>query len=218
MARSARSAGKLFPPTPAGRRVGLFGGSFNPVHAGHFHVANTAKKRLHLDVIWWLVSPGNPLKGNAGLKDYEHRLAQVRTALEDHAGHVVCTAEAMLGTRYSIDLITAVCAIRPAIRPVWLMGADNLASFHLWKDWEDMAASLPLAVIARPQNPVRARFSPFARRFDFARLPQSAAPGLADQDAPAWVYLTAPLHDHSSTQIRAKKHSEAGCTGTVFQA
>ncbi len=196
------SARNIFPPAPAGLRVGLFGGSFNPVHEGHLHVAQTAKKRLNLDAIWWLVSPGNPLKGDAGQADYDQRLAGVHKVVEKNPGHFVCTAEAALGTRYSIDIFAAVGAIRPAIRPVWLMGADNLASFHLWKKWEDMVFAMPMAVIARPQDEVRARFSPFVQRFGFARLPQEAAPVLANKKSPAWVYLTAPLHDQSSTQLR----------------
>ncbi len=203
----ARSARNIFPSAPAGLRVGLYGGSFNPVHQGHFHVANTAKQRLQLDAIWWLVSPGNPLKGAAGQKNYAQRLAGVEAALANQAGHYVCTAEEAMGTRYSVDLIAAIMALRPAIRPVWVMGADNLASFHLWKGWQSMVMALPLAVIARPQDPVRARLSPMARQFDFARLDPAAAPILADYQAPAWVYLTAPFHTHSSTKIRAKRES-----------
>ncbi len=196
------SARNIFPPAPAGLRVGLFGGSFNPVHEGHFHVAQTAKKRLGLDAVWWLVSPGNPLKVNAGQGNYVRRLAGVRQALTGKPGHFVCTAEAALGTRYSIDLFAVVDAIRPALRPVWVMGADNLANFHLWKDWQGMAFAMPIAVIARPQDEVRARFSPMVRRFSFARLPEAAASVLADQQAPAWIYITAPMHDQSSTKLR----------------
>ncbi len=207
MAISAHSHKAAFPPLSAGLRVGLFGGSFNPVHAGHIHVAKCAKKRLGLDAIWWLVSPGNPLKGEAGKADYAARLAGVQNAVGGLNGHFTCTIEAAFGTRYSIDLMTRVLAIRPAIRPVWIMGGDNLSSFHLWKDWQAMVMALPIAVIARPQDEVRARFSPMARRFDFARLPASYAPVLADQRSPAWVYLTAPLHAQSSTQIR---QSDAG--------
>ncbi len=202
MDRSVPSVGSLFPPVAAGLRVGLFGGSFNPVHEGHFHVARTALKRLDLDVIWWLVSPGNPLKGKSGMSGYERRLAGVRDYIAGHPKHYVCTAEASLGTRYSIDLIAAVHTIHPVICPVWIMGADNLGIFHHWKNWQAMAASLPVAVIARPQDPVRARFSPFARTFAFARMPSEAAPILAGQQGPAWVYLTAPLHSHSSTHMR----------------
>ncbi|PHS28352.1 MAG: nicotinic acid mononucleotide adenylyltransferase [Robiginitomaculum sp.] len=200
----AISARNLFPPVSKGLRVGLYGGSFNPLHAGHIHVAKSAKTRLQLDAIWWLVSPGNPLKGEVGKADYEGRLTGVRQALKGLHGHYVCTAEAAMKTRYSVDLIHAVRAIRPAIRPVWVMGGDNLANFHLWKDWQRMAFSIPMAVIARPQDPVRARFSPMARFFASARLPAAAANILADQSAPAWVYLPAPMHHHSSTQMRAE--------------
>ncbi len=199
------SARNLFPPVSKGLRVGLYGGSFNPVHAGHLHVANSAKKRLQLDAIWWLVSPGNPLKGDAGKSDYQGRLAGVQSAVNGLNGHYVCTAEATMKTRYSVDLIGAVCALRPALRPVWIMGGDNLANFHLWKDWQVMMNMVPVAVIARPHDPVRARFSPMARLFSPHRLPQQAASILADQMAPAWVYLPAPLHDHSSTQMRMSR-------------
>lgn len=199
-----RPARNFFPPAPAGLRVGLYGGSFNPVHQGHVHVAQTAKKRLKLDAVWWLVSPGNPLKKSAGQAGYAQRVAGVEKTLSHMPGHYVCTAEAALGTRYSVDLMAAVLNIRPALRPVWVMGSDNLASFHLWRDWQNMAMMLPIAIIARPQEPMRARFSPMAQRFAFARIKAEAAPVLADQAGPAWVYLTAPFDQHSSTNIRAK--------------
>ena len=188
----------------AGLRVGLYGGSFNPVHEGHVHVAQTALKRLQLDALWWLVSPGNPLKGAAGAADYQKRLAGVRAAIAHRPRHYVCTAEAALGTRYSADFLAHLLARAPALRPVWIIGADNLAAFHHWKDWQAIVRALPLAVIARPQDAMRARFSPLARTFAAARLPAEAAPRLAGQAPPAWIYLTAPLHGHSSTQIRAQ--------------
>ena len=205
MARPGRSRGALFPPAPAGLRVGLYGGSFNPLHEGHMHVAQTALKRLQLDALWWLVTPGNPLKGAAGQAGYGQRLAAVRAALADKPRHFVCTAEAALGLRYSIGLVRAVRALRPAIAPVWIIGADNLAGFHLWKDWQALAQTMPIAVIARPDQAMAALFSPMARTFSRFRLPAAAAPLLPGREPPAWVYLPAPLHQQSSTRIRAQR-------------
>ncbi len=203
MARPGRSDRALFPPAPAGLRVGLYGGSFNPLHAGHLHVAQTALQRLQLDAIWWLVTPGNPLKGEAGRAAYGQRLTAVRAALAGKPRHHVCTAEAALGIRYSVDLVRVVRALRPAIRPVWIIGADNLANFHFWKEWRALAHTLPIAIIARPEQAMAALFSPMARTFARDRLPAAAAPTLPGRQSPAWVYLPAPLHVQSSTQIRA---------------
>ena len=176
-------------------RVGLFGGSFNPAHDGHAHVAETALIRLGLDRVVWLVSPGNPLKDAPGA--LEERLAGVR-AFAGGPSMVVSDAEARLGTRYSIDTIRALRRRYPGVRFVWVMGADSLASFHRWKGWTQIFRELPVAVVARPGSE-KALTSPAARRFVQARV----APGaLLQANPPAWSWLSAPLNYASSTALR----------------
>ena len=140
---------RALPPTTAGMVVGLFGGSFNPPHAGHAHVAATALKRLHLDRIWWLVSPGNPLKDVHALPPVAERLAAVRR-LARHPRAVVTDLEARLGTRYTVDLVRRLVSLRPGVRFVLVIGADNWAGFHRWGGWRDIARLVPIAVVDRP--------------------------------------------------------------------
>lgn len=178
-------------------RVGLFGGSFNPAHDGHAHVAETALIRLGLDRVVWLVSPGNPLKDTpTSLAD---RLAGVRSFARGPS-MVVSDAEAKLGTRYSLDTIRLLKARHPGVRFVWIMGADSLASFHRWKGWTQIFRELPIAVVARP-GAEKALTSPAARRFGQSR----AAPGdLLGAEPPAWTWLSAPLNFTSSTALRER--------------
>jgi nicotinate-nucleotide adenylyltransferase len=189
------------PGPHAGLRIGLFGGSFNPAHDGHLHVAETALHRLQLDWIWWIVARGNPLKERHGV--LEARLASAR-AMADHPRMRVTMIEAELAINYTRDLLPALAARAPEARFVWIMGADNLAGFHRWGGWSEIAETLPIAVIARPNAGPRARLSKFARRFAQARIDQAAAASLADQPAPAWLFLTARWHPASSTALRRR--------------
>ncbi len=184
-----------------GMRVGLYGGSFNPAHDGHAHVAETARKRLRLDRVIWLVSPQNPLKSSSETAPLGERLAGVRAVARDR-GMIVSDAETRMGSQYTIDTIRALKARFPGVRFVWIMGADSLASFHRWKGWTQIMREVPVAVISRPWASLKSRFSPAARRFADARRPAAAAPLLADQAAPAWVYLHGPLNFASSTALR----------------
>jgi nicotinate-nucleotide adenylyltransferase len=186
-----------------GLRIGLFGGTFDPPHAGHLHVARTAKRCLGLDRIWWLVSPQNPLKSRQA-SDLERRMGLVSELARD-PGMVVSDIEARLGTTRTIDLMHHLKEFRPAVKFVWIMGADNLASIHRWAHWRGVFESFPVAVVSRPTDAVRARLSPAARIYANHRLPQSAGLALADRTAPAWMYLTARLHPHSSTALRKQR-------------
>lgn len=180
-------------------RVGLFGGSFNPAHDGHAHVAETALIRLGLDRVVWLVSPQNPLKGAP--EPIEERMAGA-TRFAAGPSMVVSGAEDQLGDRYSIDTIRALKARYPGVRFVWVMGADNLAGFHRWKGWTEIFRELPVAVVARPGSTLKALTSPAARRFAHVRV----APGtLTASAAPAWSYLSAPLNFASSTALRERQ-------------
>lgn len=178
-------------------RVGLFGGSFNPAHDGHAHVAETALARLGLDRVVWLVSPGNPLKDAP--TSLEKRLEGVR-AFARGPSMVVSDAEARLGTRYSVDTIRLLKSRYPGVRFVWVMGADSLASFHRWKGWTEIFRELPIAVVARP-GAEAALSSPAARRFAKARVSPGA---LLDAKPPAWTWLNAPLNHASSTALRER--------------
>ncbi len=183
-----------------GLKVGLFGGSFDPPHGGHVHVAETAMRRLGLDRVWWLVSPQNPLKSRRpdGLNS---RLDAVRAYI-DRPGMVVSDVEARLSIQYTAILVRSLTRRYPGVNFVWIMGADNLASIHRWQDWHDIIESVPIAVISRPQDPVRARFSLMATRYRHARICEYEAKKLPLQIAPAWTYLIEPLQSDSSTQLR----------------
>ncbi len=183
-----------------GMRVGLFGGSFDPAHEGHAHVAETALKRLGLDRVIWLVSPGNPLKPRAPA-DLERRLASAR-AMARGPRMVVSDAEARLGVRYTIDTIRALKARYPGVDFVWIMGADSLRNLHRWRGWTQLMAEIPMAIVARPGSAVRSRLAPAARRYAHARLPAGAARRLRLARPPAWTFLTAPWSYASSTALR----------------
>ena len=149
------------PGPAAGRRIGLLGGSFNPAHAGHLHVAETALKRLRLDEVWWIVARGNPLKSDHG--DFAERLASARTFARPPAMNVT-DIEAQLDLTYTADTLRTLRAAEPEAHFVWIMGADNVTGFHLWKDWEEIAASVPIAVVSRPGTRI-SKAQPFTRRF-----------------------------------------------------
>ncbi|MDP3659307.1 nicotinate-nucleotide adenylyltransferase [Phenylobacterium sp.] len=184
-----------------GMRVGLYGGSFNPAHAGHAHVAETALTRLRLDQVIWLVSPQNPLKPSDGMAGAAERMASADRWARGPSMRV-SDLERRLGSAYTIDTLRRLRARFPAVRFVWIMGADGLASFHLWKGWADILREVPMAVVARPGMTLRALSSPAARRFTSARRRSSAAATLPGASPPAWVFLVAPLHFESSTALR----------------
>ena len=193
---------RALPPTTAGMVIGLFGGSFNPPHAGHAHVAATALKRLHLDRIWWLVSPGNPLKDVHALPPVAERLAAVRR-LARHPRAVVTDLEARLGTRYTVDLVRRLVSLRPGVRFVLVIGADNWAGFHRWGGWRDIARLVPIAVVDRPGATFRALASPAARALDRYRLGDAAR--LGRTRPPAWLFIAAEKMPISSTALRQRR-------------
>jgi nicotinate-nucleotide adenylyltransferase len=191
------------PATGTGTTVGLFGGSFNPPHAGHAHVAATALQRLHLDRIWWLVSPGNPLKDTGGLPSVEARLAEVRRFAR-HPRAIVTDLEARLGTRYTVDLVRRLIRLRPTVHFVLVIGADNWASFHRWGGWRDIARMVPIAVFDRPGATFRALSSPAARTFEPSRLNENNAARLARTRPPVWVFIAGHKMPISSTDLRRR--------------
>ncbi|MCE1235567.1 MAG: nicotinate-nucleotide adenylyltransferase [Hyphomicrobiales bacterium] len=184
-------------------RVGLFGGSFNPPHLGHLHVAETALQRLRLDRLWVMVTPGNPLKETAGLPTLARRIAAARRLMDDP--RIVVTAlEAGFGSPYSWRTVERLTRLRPTVRFVWVMGADNLASFHRWQHWRRIAAALPLAIVDRPGASMTPLSAPAALAFAPHRLPEAEAGELALRRAPAWVFLHGPRSALSSTELRRR--------------
>jgi nicotinate-nucleotide adenylyltransferase len=190
------------PVATPGQRIGLLGGSFDPPHEGHVHITRWALKTLGLDAVWWLVSPGNPLKPE-GPAPLERRVAASR-ALIRHPRVRVTDVEAHMGTRYTADTLAQLSMRYPGVRFVWLMGSDNLASFHRWERWDWIMAHFPVAVLARPGRQVLASLSPAGRRFAQWRLPQHAASLVTRGKAPCWTLLVGPMSPLSSTAIRER--------------
>jgi nicotinate-nucleotide adenylyltransferase len=182
-------------------RIGLLGGSFNPPHAAHRAISQFALKRLQLDRVWWLLTPGNPLKDTGQLQDLADRARAAREVAADPRIDISCL-EAVIGTRYTVDTIIHLRRRVSGVRFVWIMGADNLAQFHRWKDWRRIAAEVPLGVIDRPPQSFRALAAPAAQALARYRLPENQAARLADQQAPAWVFLTGMKLNLSSTGLR----------------
>ncbi len=189
------------PPGPVARglRIGLLGGSFNPAHAGHLHVSETALKRVHLDYVWWMVSPQNPLKPVQGMVRFADRLAQAR-AVANNPRIRVTGIEDDFGTRYTRDTVKALKKRFPGIRFVWLMGSDNLEQFARWRDWTAIAAMLPLAVVTRPGSELAPGFSKASQRYGRARVPPG--PNFAYAAPPALAVIDAPRSKLSATDIR----------------
>jgi nicotinate-nucleotide adenylyltransferase len=188
------------PIATPGQRIGLLGGSFDPPHAGHVHITLWALRTLALDRVWWLVSPGNPLKAH-GPADIERRVAACR-ALIRHPRVEVTDIERHLGSAYTADTLAKLAVRYGGVRLVWLMGADNLRTFHRWENWAWIMRTFPVGVLARPGEQLRAGLSPAARRFAHRRLPQGGAARLGVGDRPHWVLLTGPMSGRSSTEIR----------------
>ena len=185
-------------------RIGLLGGSFNPAHEGHRHVAELARRRLRLHQVWLLVSPGNPLKPVDGMATLAARLAAARRIADGR--RIVATAiEAALGTRYTDDTLRALRRRFPRVRFVWVMGADNLEQLPRWRRWRAVVAAMPFAVVPRPTYNHRALAGLAARRLRRVRRAAHAAPALAGMAPPAWVFLPAPQHAASASAIRAAR-------------
>jgi nicotinate-nucleotide adenylyltransferase len=184
-----------------GQTIGLLGGSFDPAHDGHVHITREALKRFDLDRVWWLVSPGNPLKTH-GPAPLDKRMAQARRVMQ-HPRVTVTDIEARLGTRYTAQTLKVLQAQFRGVRFVWLMGADNLAQLHLWQDWQWIMANVPVGVLARPGDRISARMSPAARLFAPYRIAGRQSHLLGRSAPPAWCFVNVPMVAQSSSAIRA---------------
>ena len=182
--------------------VGLFGGSFNPPHEGHLLVAEIALRRLGLDQLWWMVTPGNPLKSRRELASLEDRLAMSERLVHDPRIKVTAF-EKSLDSAYTARTLAFVKARNPDIRFIWIMGADSLKTFHQWQKWRQIACTFPIAVIDRPGSTLSFLSSRMARAFDYARVDEDDAGTLWKKRAPAWTFIHGPRSALSSTAIRA---------------
>jgi nicotinate-nucleotide adenylyltransferase len=185
-------------------RVGLFGGTFDPPHAAHLAASVLALKRLQLDRIWWLVTPGNPLKDTRHLQPLEQRMAAAR-ALAAHPRIHVSGLEAVINTRYTYDTLSYLVSRCPGVRFVWVMGADNLRSFYRWQNWRGIANLMPMAVVDRMGSSLYATGGRASQALARYRLPEHAATGLASRKPPAWIYLHGLKSPLSSTALRAQR-------------
>ncbi len=181
--------------------IGLLGGSFNPAHEGHLGISLAALARLGLDRVWWLVTPGNPLKDPRAYAPYEDRLAAARRIANDPR-IAVLDFEARRNLQYTADTLEALRSRHPAHRFVWLMGADSLRDFDQWRDWRRIAQTVPIAVFNRPGLADAALRSETARALKANRIDEAAAETLADTPPPAWVFITDTDIPVSSTAIR----------------
>ena len=203
-----RGAFVRLPPFGAGARIGLLGGSFNPPHEGHLLASRLALTRLRLNQVWWLATPGNPLKSSADLAALHVRLAASQALVHDPR-IVVTGVESQIGSTYTLDTLRYLKRRAGGARFVWIMGADNLAQFHRWRDWQEIAATFPMLIVDRPGS----SFAPLSSRAGQAlarwRRPEREAVSLADALAPAWVFLYGPRSAQSSSALR--RRPLAGC-------
>ncbi len=187
------------------QRIGLLGGTFNPPHEGHLLIAQIALRRLQLDALWWLVTPGNPLKDHNELPPLQVRMHQCRELAND-ARMTITGFEKNLTNSYTASTLAHLRLKAPSARLVWIMGADNLASIDQWQSWQTIFKTIPIAVVDRPGWHLQALSSKAAKTYEPWRLPEHKAACLPFQSAPAWSFLTGPLSAQSSTIIRSTPH------------
>lgn len=199
---AAGAGGRVrLPPHAPGQRIGLYGGSFDPAHRGHRHVATVAMRRLKLDRVWWLVTPGNPLKDRRGLPPAAERVRQAQTAAR-HPRMVATGFEEVLGFAYTVETVRFLVRRCPDVSFVWIVGADSFATMHRWRAWKTIARSMPIAVVDRPGWTLAALRSRAARTFAAGQI--RPARRLPTSPPPAWTFIHAPRSSVSSTTLRAK--------------
>jgi nicotinate-nucleotide adenylyltransferase len=191
------------PPHAPGMRIGLFGGTFDPPHQAHLAAALLALKRLQLDRIWWLVTPGNPLKDTRGLAPLSERIKAARALTKHHPRIDVSGLEAIINTRYTYDTIRFLITRCPGVNFVWIMGADNLRSFHRWQKWREIASVVPIVVVDRLGPSLYAAAGPAGQALGRFRIPEGAVKGLPLRQPPAWSFLHGLKSPLSSTALRA---------------
>ncbi len=200
---NARPPGTNAPQRHDASRIGLLGGSFNPAHDGHVEISLAAIKALGLDAVWWLVSPGNPLKDQGAYAPYDARLTKARRVARDPR-IVVSDFERRKGLQYTIDTLTTLTTLWPQMRFCWLMGADSLATFDKWRDWLAIAAAAPIAVFNRPGYEDARTASPAARALAAFEVDSREAISMLDKEPPIWTYIADTANPISSTAIRQR--------------
>ena len=208
---------RFLPPNAPGMRIGLFGGTFDPPHLAHLGASLLALKRLKLDRVWWLVTPGNPLKNTSNLAPLGKRIAAARK-LTHHPRIDVTGLEANINTRFTYDTILWLIARCPRVRFVWIMGADNLRHFHRWQNWREIAKLVPIVVIDRLGPSLYASASPAGQALGRARIREHDATTLPDRKAPAWAFLHGLKSALSSTALRALRKRSGTTTKTPAKA
>lgn len=191
-----------FPIAKPGQAIGLLGGSFDPPHQGHVHITHHALKRFGLDRVWWLVSPGNPLK-ERGPAPIKKRLEAARSVMQ-HPRVEISDVETRIGTQFTAETLRELKARYHGVRFVWLMGADNLASFHKWEQWRWIMETVPIGVLARPGDRTEARTSIAAINYRHAQLRGRNSILLSKKCSPCWCFVNVPMVNMSSTEIRAR--------------
>jgi nicotinate-nucleotide adenylyltransferase len=188
-------------------RIGLFGGTFDPPHAAHRSACLLALRRLGLDRVWWLVTPGNPLKDTRGLAPLAQRISAAQK-LAHHPLIDVTDVEAEIGTSYTYETVSYLVRRCQGVHFVWIMGADNLRSFHRWQRWRGIAELVPIAVVDRLGPSLYSTASVAAQSLGRFRLPERAATKLAESKPPAWVFLHGLKSPLSSTALRAARSTQ----------
>ena len=191
-----------FPKSHAGMRVGLLGGSFDPAHEGHLNICLHSLKRFHLDQIWLLISPGNPMKNQNPLS-INKRMDHAKKIIQ-HPKIKITDIETQLKTRFTHQTLLALKGLYPTTNFTWIMGADNLAQVHLWQEWETIFSLMPVGVLARPDQGILARRSPAARKFATYQISENQSRTLGTAPAPAWCFVSLPMSQISSSEIRSR--------------
>lgn len=201
--RAARLRRYPMPPASPGMKIGIFGGSFNPPHEAHRAASMLALKKLGLDRVWWLVTPGNPLKETSRLPPLERRIQDARKIAADPRIEVT-GVEAELGSRYTFDTVTKLRRRRPGVDFVFIVGADNLAQLHRWQRWKTLLRRIALAVVDRPEFELSSLAAPAAVAFNRFRISENRARMIPRLDPPAWVFLRGLKSELSSTALRKR--------------
>ena len=183
------------------QKIGILGGSFNPAHEGHLSISKIALQRLNLDVVWWIISPRNPLKKYDILYDFEERVSSAEKVIDTN--HIsVSKLEKDAQIKYTIGTVEYLNTRYFGTKFIWIMGADNLKNFHRWREWDKLALTVPIAIIDRPSSSLDVTSSLFANKYRKYRVDEADAQNLANKKKPAWVFLHSKLNDQSSSQLR----------------
>ena len=193
-----------FPSVEPGLTIGLLGGSFDPPHEGHVHITKLALKIFNLSKIWWLVCPENPIKSVIP-SDVNSRFLASKKIMK-HPSVVITDLERKLKTKYTFQTLIKLKKLYPSTKFVWLMGADNLINFHHWKNWDWIMKNIPVGVLARPEEQIKAGLSRTAIKFGNYRLPKEKSIILSNYIPPVWTLSTGPMRNISSTEIRKKEY------------